>query len=268
MEEKIFIIELAKALKERRDLVFIFIGPDGTSIRCAVENGNILYIEGLYGSGRSEIERIIKWRKGKIIERPLRDEDRNKKIEFIDPKPIISILEKLEKTEEKKDLMDDFLKEYLKLLKALVNELDMSSTSFLELINSNRTKSIYYIQSKGFLFLKNNEVEGFLNTIGKFLKSFYTNEIIIFSKLTIEDWQYDLLKLPFEKSPEIEGQISPNLLTKFLNELDGLFFICEDNKKIIVIKKGENKRIYKTSSDISILENLEIKSLPLALIWI
>ncbi len=96
-----------------------------------------------------------------------------------------------------------------------------------------------------------------MNTIGKFLKNFHTNEIVIFSKLIIEDWQYDLLKLPFEKQPEIEGQISPNLLVKFL----------KDNKKIIVIKKGENKRIYKTSSEISILENLEVKSFPFVLIW-
>jgi len=265
LEEKIFIIELAKALKEKKDVVFIFIGPDGTSIRCAVENGNILYIEGLYGSGKSEIERIIKWKKGKIIERPLKDEDRNKKSEFIDPNPIISVLEKIE---EKRDLMNEFIKEYLKLLKTLVNEFDISYINFLELINSNRGKSIYYIQNKGFLFLRDNEVEGFLNTIGKFLKSFHTNEIIISSKLIIEDWQYDLLKLPFEKPPEIEGQISPNLLTKFLNELDGLLFICEDNKKIIVIKKEENKRIYKTSSEIAILENLEIKSFLFVLIWL
>jgi hypothetical protein len=34
VEEKIFIIELAKALKDKKDVVFIFIGPDGTSIRC------------------------------------------------------------------------------------------------------------------------------------------------------------------------------------------------------------------------------------------
>ncbi|MFZ8846067.1 MAG: hypothetical protein ACO2O6_02560 [Candidatus Hydrothermia bacterium] len=133
MEEKIFIIELAKALKDKKDVVFIFIGPDGTSIRCAVENGNILYIEGLYGSGKSEIERLIKWKKGKIIQRPLKEEDRNKKSEFIDPNPIISVLEKIE---EKRDLMDEFLKEYLKLLKALVNELEMSFINFLELIDS------------------------------------------------------------------------------------------------------------------------------------
>ncbi len=264
MEEKIFIIELAKALRDKKDVVFIFIGPDGTSIRCAVESGNILYIEGLYGSGKSEIERLIKWKKGKIIQRPLKEEDRNKKSEFIDPNPIISVLEKIE---EKRDLMNEFLKEYLKLLKALVNELEMSSINFLELINSNKSKSIYYIQNKGFLFLRDSEVEGFLNTIGKFLKNFHTNEIVIFSKLIIEDWQYDLLKLPFEKQPEIEGQISPNLLVKFLNDINGLFFICEDNKKIIVIKKGENKRIYKTSSEIAILENLEIKSSPFVLIW-
>jgi hypothetical protein len=106
-----------------------------------------------------------------------------------------------------------------------------------------------------------------LNTIGKFLKNFHTNEIVIFSKLIIEDWQYDLLKLPFEKQPEIEGQISPNLLVKFLNDINGLFFICEDNKKIIVIKKGENKRIYKTTPQIGVLENLEVKSFPFVLIW-
>ena len=35
MEDKIFIIELAKALKDKKDVVFISIGPDGTSIRCA-----------------------------------------------------------------------------------------------------------------------------------------------------------------------------------------------------------------------------------------
>ncbi len=32
--------------------------------------------------------------------------------------------------------MNEFLKEYLKLLKALVNELEMSFINFLELINS------------------------------------------------------------------------------------------------------------------------------------
>lgn len=264
MEEKFFIIELAKALKEKKDVVFIFIGPDGTSIKCAVENGNILYIEGLYGSGKSEIERIIKWKKGKIIEKPLKDEDKNKKGEFIDPNPIISILEKFE---DKRDLFSEFIIEYLKLLKTFINEFEMSSMNFLELLNSNKSKNIYYIQNKGFLFLKDNEVEGFLNTIGKFMKNFYTNEIVIFSKLVIENWQYDLLKLPFEKQPEIEGQISSNLLIKFLSEINGLFFICEDNKKIIVMKDKENKKIYKTSSEIAILENLEIKLSPFVLIW-
>jgi len=263
MEEKIFIIELAKALKEKRSLVFIFVGPDGTSIKCAIENGNILYIEGLYGSGKSEIERLIKWKKGRIIERVLKEEDKNKRGEYIDPNPIINLLEKFE---EKHDLMSEFQKEYVKLLKYLNNELETFSETLENLINSNKGKNVYYIQNKGFLFLNNNKFEGFVNLIGKFLNEFYTNENLIISKLSIENWQYEILKLPFYKEPEIEGQISISLLNKFLNELNGIFFILEE-RKIIILRNNENMRIYKTSFDVSVLDKLELKQDPFVLIW-
>ncbi|MEO0202388.1 MAG: hypothetical protein ABIL37_01530 [candidate division WOR-3 bacterium] len=263
MEDKILILELAKALKEKRSLVLVFIGPDGSSIRCAIKDGDILYVESLYGSGKTEIDRLIRWKKGKVIEKPLKLEDEKKKTEFIDPNPIIAILEKFGNKEE---LLSLFKKEFLKLLRNLVNELETNSQTLLELLNSNNSKNIYYIQNKGFLFLNDKKIEGFLNNVGKFLNDFYSNENLIISKLYLESWEYDLMKLPFFKQPEIEGKISKLLMEKILNDMDGLFFILERDK-IIVLKNQSNKKIYKTSPDISILDILEIKEDPSVLVY-
>ncbi|MEO0152841.1 MAG: hypothetical protein ABIL24_03955 [candidate division WOR-3 bacterium] len=263
MEDKVFILELAKALKEKRNVVFIFIGPDGSSIRCAIKDGNILYIESLYGTGKSEIERLIKWKKGKVIERPLKTEDENKKGELIDPNPIIALLEKVE---EKEDLKSEFKREFLKLLKYLVNDLETYSQTLKELQNFNKSTNIYYIQNKGFLFLKDDKVEGFLNNIGKFLSEFFSSENLIISKLSIEGWEYELMKLPFYKEPEIEGKISISLINRFLNDVNGLFYISEKSK-MILLKNQNNLKIYKTSPEISILDNLELKEDPSVLIY-
>lgn len=264
MEDKVFIVELAKALKEKRSLVFVFIGPDGTSIRCAVDDGNILYIEGLYGTGKSEIERIVKWKKGKVIERPLRDEDRLKKAEFIDPNPIISVLEKFE---DKKDLRSEFQKEILKLLKYLIIDLEKCSFALNELLNSNSSKSIYYIEGKGFLFLSRNKVEGFLNNLGKFINDFYSNENLIISKLSIEEWEYEVLKLPFYNEPEIEGKVANSLLNGLLRDIFGLFFISQNSMRIIVLKGQNNMKIYTTSPNIEILDGLNLNQEPYVLIY-
>ncbi len=264
MEDKIFILELAKALKEKRSLVFIFIGPDGTSIRCAVDNGNILYIEGLYGTGRSEIERLVKWKKGKVIERALKDEDKAKMSEFIDPNPIIALLDKVE---EKKDLKREFQKELLKLLKYLIIDLETSSQTLNELINSNNSKNIYYIESKGFLFLNNDKVEGFLNNLGKFLNDFHSNENLIITRLSVDTWEYEILKLPFYNEPEIEGKIAISLLNKFLKDIDGLFFILDNSTKVIALKSENNLKIYTTSPQIGFLDELNLKDEPLVLVY-
>ncbi len=264
MEDKIFILELAKALKEKRSLVFVFIGPDGTSIRCAVDNGNILYVEGLYGSGRTEIERLVRWKKGKVIERALKDEDKAKKGEFIDPNPIIALLDKVE---EKKDLRSEFKKELLKLLKYLTIDLETSSQTLNELINSNRSKNIYYIENKGFLFLNNDKLEGFLNNLGKFLSDFYSNENLITTKLSVEEWEYEILRLPFYNEPEIEGKIAIKLLSNLLKDIDGLFFILDNSTKIIVLKSENNLKIYTTSPQLGFLDELNLKNEPLVLIY-
>ncbi|MCS7245217.1 MAG: hypothetical protein N2504_03605 [candidate division WOR-3 bacterium] len=264
MEERLLIVELAKALKNKKNQVFIFIGPDGTSIKCAVEDGNILYIEGLYGSGKSELERLMKWKKGKIIERPLKDEDRKKKGEYIDPKPIISILSKIE---QKVDILKEFQREFIKLLLYFSNEIDVFQENLENMKKINKGKNLYYMKDIGFLFLNNNLVEGFVNNLGNFLKDFYSNQDIIFYRLSVNEEEYDILKLPIYKEPEIEGRVNLDFLSRLLKKLDGLFYISEKDTLRIIILKRKFTKIYRTSPEVSILEKLEIIKDPLVLVY-
>lgn len=264
MEERLFIVELAKALRDKKNQVFIFIGPDGTTIKCAVEDGNIIYIEGLYGSGKSELERLIKWKRGKVIERPLKDEDRKKKGEYIDPNPIISILSKIS---QKEDILKEFRGELVKLLLYFSNEMDVFEGSLENMKKINKGKNVYYMKNIGFLFLNNTQVEGFINNLGNFLKDFHSNQNIIFYKLSINEEEYDILKLPIYKEPEIEGKVSIDFLSNLLKNFDGLIYISEKSGLRNIILKGKFTKIFKTFSKVSLIEKLEITKDPFVLVY-
>ncbi len=234
----------------------VFVGPDGGIVRVALKKGNIVSIDGLFGEGRSELDRLLHWKYGKVLEKELESSYQKRDI-LIERSKLLPLLDRI--LEKLVIIRDEFLYTYIAFLKKLTDPKEGRLMYMHELLKGIQGKRILYAMNKGILFINNRKVEAFLSEDSKIYENIFIPDRILYVPVSIPENAYELLKMPLFAEPELEGTIEWEVFMNIFSTLHNAVGFIDGRLNLLIVKAGKQWIYYERNTGELHRDGYEVK---------